>query len=406
MKILLSAFACEPNLGSEPGIGWNWAKCLSEMGHSVVVITRERHKNAIQKALNMGLVSKIEFHYFDLFGWKKWESSPGGIYVYYVLWQWFMIGIAKKLDQENEFDIVHHLTYGTIRQPSFLWRLKRPFYFGPAGGGEHAPLRLRRSYPIAGFLVDAARDLSNFLIRFDPLMRLTYAAADRIAVTSAQSRAYLPRSAQRKSSVLLAIGCDAAESVQIPTVGTRSQRPSRSLRIVFAGRMLYWKGMHLGIQAVSTMVRNGWNIELSMVGAGPAAADWQALCQKLNINHCVKWFEWLPRSEVLDLFRQSDVLLLPSFHDSGGAVVLEALINGLPVVCLDIGGPAAMVDAECGFVVQTTGVSPEQVVARIARSLEEIGSTPECASSRAQAAQRCAASQTWQTRVSSFYAVK
>ena len=26
MKILLSAYACEPNTGSEPNVGWNWAK--------------------------------------------------------------------------------------------------------------------------------------------------------------------------------------------------------------------------------------------------------------------------------------------------------------------------------------------------------------------------------------------
>ena len=34
-KILLSAYACEPHKGSEPGIGWNWAIQLASLGHQV-----------------------------------------------------------------------------------------------------------------------------------------------------------------------------------------------------------------------------------------------------------------------------------------------------------------------------------------------------------------------------------
>ena len=47
LKILLSAYACEPNKGSEPEVGWQWALNLSEEGHDVYVITRTNNRRNI-----------------------------------------------------------------------------------------------------------------------------------------------------------------------------------------------------------------------------------------------------------------------------------------------------------------------------------------------------------------------
>ena len=51
----------------------------------------------------------------------------------------------------------------------------------------------------------------------------------------------------------------------------------------------------------------------------------------------------VPHNEVLALYQTHDVFLFPSLHDSGGIAVLEAMYLGLPVVCLDLGGPAVSV---------------------------------------------------------------
>ena len=50
------------------------------------------------------------------------------------------------------------------------------------------------------------------------------------------------------------------------------------------------------------------------------------------------------RARSAELYRRHHALLYPSLHDSSGNVVLEALFHGLPVVCLDLGGPAEIVD--------------------------------------------------------------
>ena len=47
MKVLLSAYACEPNKGSEPGVGWNWAIEIARLGHKVWVLTRANNQPSI-----------------------------------------------------------------------------------------------------------------------------------------------------------------------------------------------------------------------------------------------------------------------------------------------------------------------------------------------------------------------
>ena len=47
MRVLLSAFACAPNRGSEPGVGWNWALALAK-NNDVTVLTREENRREIE----------------------------------------------------------------------------------------------------------------------------------------------------------------------------------------------------------------------------------------------------------------------------------------------------------------------------------------------------------------------
>ena len=59
-----------------------------------------------------------------------------------------------------------------------------------------------------------------------------------------------------------------------------------------------------------------------------------------------------PRNEVLRLYSEYDVFFYPSFHDSGAFTVLEAMAAGLPVICLDRGGPALSVNDDCGWKIE------------------------------------------------------
>jgi len=261
-RILLSAYACEPGRGSEPGVGWHWAMEIARRGHEVWVLTRANNQPCIEAWLSdVQSIPNLNFLYYDLPAWlRRWKKKVrGGIYVYYVLWQWGAYRFAKASHKRKQFDVAHHITFVSVRFPSFLGNLGAPFIFGPLAGGERAPWRLRAGYGWRGWILDGLRDLSNLLVRVAPLMRQTFRQAERIYATSEQTISLLPRKHRAKASVHLPIGFDAAN---IPSSSDHLRSSSGNkgeFSLLYVGRLLFWKGMHLGLPAFARLLEKlGW----------------------------------------------------------------------------------------------------------------------------------------------------
>src|SRR4051794_41120823 len=119
MQVLLSAYACEPNKGSEPAVGWNWVRELSRRGIDVTVITRANNRPSIEAAPSL---SGVRFIYVDTVG-RRLTKVPFGVYGYYVAWQLAALHAARKAEAANTFDYVHHVTFVSARLPSFMGEL-------------------------------------------------------------------------------------------------------------------------------------------------------------------------------------------------------------------------------------------------------------------------------------------
>ena len=77
----------------------------------------------------------------------------------------------------------------------------------------------------------------------------------------------------------------------------------------------------------------------------------EALADALGVAGVVIFKGWLTQAECARRIREADVLVLPSIYECGGAVVLEAMACGLPVVATNWGGPADYLDGSCGILV-------------------------------------------------------
>jgi glycosyltransferase involved in cell wall biosynthesis len=96
----------------------------------------------------------------------------------------------------------------------------------------------------------------------------------------------------------------------------------------------------------------------------------------------------VPREEALKATAGAAGLLFPSLHDSGGYAVIEAMAAGLPVICLNLGGPGLFVNEACGWVIEAD--TPEQTVDDLAQALQEFADVPEERQKRGAAArERC-----------------
>lgn len=403
MKILLSAYACKPRHGSEPGVGWHWAQALAEQGHQVTVVTRASNREAIETELSCAPIPGLTFRYFDLPRFISWWFVPGrrGVRLYYVLWQIGVYPLACRLAKTCDYDLSHHITFGVHRHPSLFSLLPIPFILGPVGGGDSAPWPLRRSFPWQGWCKDLFRDIANFFAMLDPLTRLTLRKANLILCRTANTMAQIPMPYRAKCRVQLEIGTDTSEmAIRAPL---HRRPPHEPLRIIFAGRLIYLKGLHLALKAFAELAAHTPDVTLTIVGKGPDERWLRNIAQKAGIADSIDWQGWVPRADLMGLYPKHHLFLFPSLRDSSGTVVLEALGSGLPVVCLDLGGPATIVDSSCGSVVQTSGCSEAEVITRLAASVRELADNESKRLLAAQGALQKGREHTWSAIVRRTY---
>jgi glycosyltransferase involved in cell wall biosynthesis len=371
-RVLLSAYACEPGQGSEPGIGWNWTRQISGFA-AVWVITRESNRAAIERFIEREPLPDVHFSYFDLPRWARfWKTRGRGFQLYYYLWQ---IGIARKvrkLHRQFDFDVAHHITFGTCWFPSPLALLSVPFVWGPVGGGESAPWSFWKSYSLRGRLHELVRTIGLKRGDWDPLVRFTARQATIALATTAQTQ-----------ERLCAIGCKSVELLphaaldekEIRELQNVPQRTEGRFRIFSIGRMLHWKGFHLGLEAFARLHRFFPDSEYWMIGDGPERASLQKLTRELGIENNVTFLGQISRNEVLAKIAECDVMLHPTLHDSSGWASVEAMACGRPVVCLDLAGPALQVAPDNGCKVPAK--SPEQAIHDLTEALRMLANDPE-----------------------------
>lgn len=399
MKLLVSAYACEPGKGSEPAVGWNWVQALARRGYEVHVITRGNNRENIESA-PASRHPALTFHYYDLSpSARRWKHRRGGIYLYYLLWQWGAYRLAKHLHAAQRFDRVHHVTFVSYRQPSFMGRLGIPFIFGPIGGGESMPARLLPGLFLRARLSEAIRDPGSALIALDPLMRATFSRAQIIACTTAETVARIPRRYRARCIVQLAIGIDETE-----ILGSLCEPPSAP-RFLFAGRLLYWKGLHLAFRALAEARRAVPDIGMKIVGSGEDRAWFERQARAAGVMDLLEWVSSTPHDRMGREYRQSLALVFPSLHDSGGMVVLEALAAGVPVICFDLGGPGAIVTSDCALIVPARRSEQADLVRQLAEAMIRLATDlPLRARLSAHAIHR-ARQLTWDRAVENLYGV-
>lgn len=339
-KVLVSAYACEPGLGSESGIGWNWVREIARH-HDVWVITRENNVARVAAAARELGLDGLHVEGFDLPRWARcWKRGSFGAVPYFYMWQLALAFRARALDRRIGFDVVHHVTFASSWIPSGLCFVGKPFVWGPIGRHPRIPDRFltRASWSArAGELVKSAAKRACELA--DPLLGLTRARADLILSIGPELADTLPPAQRARTRRELACG---TESVTLDA--RRFERAGR-FEVLFAGRLVDLKGVRLALEAFARLAARAPEATLVFVGEGEQRAALEQRAAELGLTDRVEITGHRPRAEVLERMARSQVFLFPSF-EGAGMVVVEAMAAGNPVVCLDCGGPRAMVESE------------------------------------------------------------
>lgn len=352
-------------------MGWGWAREIGRM-HEVWVITRANNRGRIEKALAKEALPNVHWVYLDLPRWTRfWKRGSQGVRLYYILWQVAAYFAARKLHRQMGLSVIHHITFGNYWMPSFLPLLPIPFVWGPVGGAESAPRNFWKSFSLRGKLYELLRDLARTLSDLNPLVRFSARRALVVLSKSEETKRRLEALGCRRALVCSEVGLPADEVSGVTAV---SMRRDNTFRLISVGRLIHWKGFDLGLKAFADFHRRFPASHYQIIGDGPERKRLEGLVCELGVNDSVEFLGNLPRAFVLERFLESDVLVHPSLHDSGGWVCVEAMAAGRPVICLNVGGPAVQVSEQSGIKVSPR--SPGQTVRELALAMEQLAQDP------------------------------
>jgi exopolysaccharide biosynthesis WecB/TagA/CpsF family protein len=391
MKILLIGHACSPRQGSEASFTWSWALHLSRR-HEVYVLAHPHDRHTVERFLADNQNNNLEFHWVAVPRWlDPWNprGTDRGLRLHYLIWLRRAYKTAVGLHRRIGFDIVHHVSYGSLSAPPPFWKLPIPFVWGPIGGAQRAPRSFRQFFG-RGWPREFLRNARvGFLPHSLYLGRAVRASAALLATNHDTARV-LAQIGGRDVRLFL-------DSGPMPDFVFRdaiSRSDDGSLTLLWAGRMQPRKALPLALQALAQT--KDVKVTLLVAGDGEMRKSWERWVGRLHLEPQVKFLGKVPWEEMPRLYQSADAFLFTSLRDSFGMQVLEAMAHGLPIVTLDHQGVGTFVPCEAGIKVPVT--SPPQTLAGLAEGIRRLALFPEERKKMGKAARAYANTQTWEMR--------
>src|SRR6185312_1944966 len=262
-RILISAFACQPNKGSEYNINWNWAVGLAKMGFEVHCLTLRSNRPLIEKVRTP---ENLHFHWVELPLKLQviHKFTQAGLYLHYILWQRLAYKKAKALHKRLNFEVAHHVGWGSIQLGSFLYKLGTPFIFGPAGGGQKAPEAFKEYF--LGYWKDEVRreKLSAFLTSFAPSCKKMLGNADVVIAANPESLHLVKEMGAKNCYVSMDHGLQ--DDFYPENFKAKTPAPG-TLKLVWVGTFMPRKGVLLNLDVMARL-KDYPGITLTIVGDG------------------------------------------------------------------------------------------------------------------------------------------
>lgn len=260
--------------------------------------------------------------------------------------QWAQRRMVRALIASDHVNVVHQPIPVSPRAPSFICKLGVPVVMGPMNGGMDYPKAFRQveSWGTRAS-VALGRSCADWINRAIPGKKL----ASLVLVANQRTRLALP-------------SCIQGEVIEIPENGVElglwsverhSITGEAAPRFLFVGRLVDWKRLDWAIQALANVP----GAYLDVIGDGPMRTEWMRLAASLNVSDRICFRGWMPQRECAQHLRSATALLLPSIYECGGAVVLEAMATGTPVIAVAWGGPNDYLDETCGMLIPPLGAA-------------------------------------------------
>lgn len=395
-SVLISAYACGPNRGSEIGMGWNWVIHLSQYCRLTVITETEFREEIEQELSRSALKYAPEFIFLDIGKNARarcWDQGNWLFYRDYKKWQWNACKCANDLIYKNmrQFDIVHQLNMIGYREPGYLWKLSLPFVWGPVGGYVQMPWRYLPLLGIKGVFYHTSRNVLNSIqMRISNRVKQAVRKAEIIIAATSENKGIIHK-IYGKTAVLMN-----ETGVSSTLLNSKQENSLRQpLRLVWCGKFVSRKGLSLALRAVAAAKINV-NIEFHIIGYGTHASKYKKEACLLGIDNLCIWHGNVIHSEALRIIGSSCCMLFTSLQEGTPHVVLEAIGLGIPVICHDACGHGDIINEFCGIKIPTKNI--KESIRLFSEAITKIAADRVFLSNMSNGARRRAREMSWDNK--------
>lgn len=395
MKILFSAYACNPGGGGEVGNGFNWAYHTAKAGNQVWCLASVKGKTEIEnflKSAPFSIASNLNFIFVDVpTVFNKLKKYQFGVYLHYLSWQYQAYLAAKELNQRHNFEIIHHVTWGSLQLGSWLWKLDKPLLYGPVGGGQLAP-KVFKKYFYGWWRSEIIRDHISNLFKNYTATKKTLQRADIVFVTNQET--YEMAEKMNAKNIKYSLDTGLPDEFYPETIPER--KGNKTLKILWVGRLFARKGLPLVLEALSK-VNSDIPFTLTILGNGPMGTMLPEMIKNYNLEGKVEWKGQVPWDEVKNAYMTHNLFMFCSLRDSFASQFLEAMACGLPIISLNHHGAAKFIPEDAGIKVNVT--TSENTIENLAAAVEWMFKNPDERMEMGLNGHRFAKKHTWTEKV-------
>jgi glycosyltransferase involved in cell wall biosynthesis len=334
-KIFVSAYACEPDKGSEPGVGWNWTLQMARY-FELWVLTRANNKNAIEDYYKKNhLLSQIHYVYYDVPSkYTFWKNKNTGVHIYYWLWQRNADKIIKKIMLQEDIKIFHQLTFGSALFPTSRYGSSTKFVWGPVGGLVTIPWDFFKHYTFRGKCIEMMRYIMNFIVKYSTTFKKNCKHANLIICKDKSTYNRLPL--KKNAIILTDVAIDNNEEDNFLTNSVNVNSPITTYLTV--GKLEEWRGFDVLIEAFYHVVKINHAVRLKIIGDGYCLAKLKSLVRTLNLENYVIFYGNISMNNYITAMKNTDIVVNPCLKEGAVTISFDAIKYKKPLISIDTGG--------------------------------------------------------------------
>ena len=372
MKVLVSAIACDPFGGSEGAAGWRNVRAIAE-NHDVFVMTSPRHRESWERAQQASMIpDSIRVRFIGSF--ENWRSNRFlariQSWTEYDRFCKIQLDEARRWIREEGIDMAHQVSYATWRLPTSLWQLPVPFIWGPLGGSGRMSSTFYPILSTQAIAFEVAREVSSALVVRRKSFRQSMENCGLILSANGETTSFLTPYRRRKPIQNVRMGH--LSDVQIERLSApldEDVRTDSPLRIFAGGNLEGRKGVALALRALAIAKTRGVKVHYLLGGGGPEVPKLRAEASRLGLSSGeVEFHAGFSGEDYIRVLRESEVYLLPSFRETTGMTLVEAMVAGCYPIVADASAQGEIIREFGGDAIPT--ISIESLVCGLADAIE------------------------------------